>query len=101
MSNNREAYILITTLFFTDSRTKDTRKLVPTPAEYETCSAPSQPERQKEFAEKQLSKMLNVHAEWLYQCQQYGTHLEDLPQVCNHTQQILRVTPSCAQEWWG
>jgi hypothetical protein len=64
MSIDRENYLLITTLFFTDSYSYSREALVPTPAETRSCSAPSDPRQHEKFAEQILCEKLNEHDGW-------------------------------------
>lgn len=98
MNIHREKYLLITTLFFTDSYSKSREALVPTPCETWTCSAPSDASRHKEFAEQTLFKRLGDHNTWLCEREQSGTPLCHLPAVASYNQQVVRITPQLMEE---
>ena len=93
MSIDRENYLLITTLFFTDSYSKSREALVPTPAETWTCSAPSNPQHHANFAEQKLCEKLNEHDGWRIAREEAGVPHDHLPKVASYNQQVIRITP--------
>ena len=93
MSIDRENYLLITTLFFTDSYSKSREALVPTPAETWTCSAPSDSRQHEKFAEQKLCEKLNEHDGWRIAREESGVPHDHLPQVASYNQQVIRITP--------
>ena len=93
MSIDRENYLLITTLFFTDSYSYSREALVPTPAETRSCSAPSDPRQHEKFAEQILCEKLNEHDGWRAAREEAGVPHDHLPQVASYNQQIIRITP--------
>jgi len=93
MSIDRENYLLITTLFFTDSYSKSREALVPTPAETWTCSAPSDPRQHEKFAEQKLCEKLNEHDGWRIAREEAGVPHDHLPKVASYNQQVIRITP--------
>ena len=93
MSIDRENYLLITTLFFTDSYSKSREALVPTPAETWTCSAPSDQRQHEKFAEQKLCEKLNEHDGWRIAREEAGVPHDHLPKVASYNQQVIRITP--------
>ena len=93
MSIDRENYLLITTLFFTESYSYSREALVPTPAETRSCSAPSDPRQPEKFAEQKLCALLNEHDGWRMAREEAGVPHDHLAKVASYNQQVIRITP--------